>query len=192
MVSIKPCPQVPHPCVFPTLPGMAIPPLLWAKPGCFFSEEIPPDTQCTPSLAQPELFLLCPAFPASRARLPTRFTLLPGSHGQQRGPSLSLLFSDVMCVCVFSLPHSRLKLSPSPSSRVTVSRASSSRSVRTAGGKRKRINVEESEASSSVTISHSASATGNVSIEEIDVDGKFIRLKNTSEQVWKCHTCVTS
>ncbi|NXQ67452.1 LMNB1 protein, partial [Quiscalus mexicanus] len=76
----------------------------------------------------------------------------------------------------------RLKLSPSPSSRVTVSRASSSRSVRTAGGKRKRIDVEESEASSSVTISHSASATGNVSIEEIDVDGKFIRLKNTSEQ----------
>ncbi|NXT71611.1 LMNB1 protein, partial [Chaetops frenatus] len=76
----------------------------------------------------------------------------------------------------------RLKLSPSPSSRVTVSRASSSRSVRVAGGKRKRIDVEESEASSSVTISHSASATGNVSIEEIDVDGKFIRLKNTSEQ----------
>ncbi|NXM36563.1 LMNB1 protein, partial [Oxyruncus cristatus] len=76
----------------------------------------------------------------------------------------------------------RLKLTPSPSSRVTVSRASSSRSVRTAGGKRKRIDVEESEASSSVTISHSASATGNVSIEEIDVDGKFIRLKNTSDQ----------
>ncbi|NXS07977.1 LMNB1 protein, partial [Neodrepanis coruscans] len=76
----------------------------------------------------------------------------------------------------------RLKLSSCPSSRVTVSRASSSRSIRTAGGKRKRIDVEESEASSSVTISHSASATGNVSIEEIDVDGKFIRLKNTSEQ----------
>uniref|UniRef100_K7FYK6 Lamin B1 n=1 Tax=Pelodiscus sinensis TaxID=13735 RepID=K7FYK6_PELSI len=76
----------------------------------------------------------------------------------------------------------RLKLSPSPSSRVTVSRASSSRSMRTTRGKRKRIDVEESEASSSVSISHSASATGNVSIEEIDVDGKFIRLKNTSEQ----------
>ncbi|KAM9137749.1 lamin-B1 [Pangshura tecta] len=76
----------------------------------------------------------------------------------------------------------RLKLSPSPSSRVTVSRASSSRSMRTTRGKRKRIDVEESEASSSVSISHSASATGNVCIEEIDVDGKFIRLKNTSEQ----------
>ncbi|KAF2981035.1 hypothetical protein EK904_010087 [Melospiza melodia maxima] len=57
-----------------------------------------------------------------------------------------------------------------------------SRSVRTAGRKRRRIDVEESEASSSMSISHSASATGNVSIEEIDVDGKFIRLKNTSEQ----------
>ncbi|KAK2511466.1 Lmnb1 [Columba guinea] len=76
----------------------------------------------------------------------------------------------------------RLKLSPSPSSRVTVSRALSSRSVRTTRGKRKRIDVEESEASSSVSISHSASATGNVSIEEIDVDGKFVRLKNSCEQ----------
>ncbi|POI34865.1 hypothetical protein CIB84_001383 [Bambusicola thoracicus] len=57
-----------------------------------------------------------------------------------------------------------------------------SRSIRTTRGKRKRIDVEESEASSSVSISHSASATGNISIEEIDVDGKFIRLKNTSEQ----------
>ncbi|XP_038660906.1 lamin-B1 [Scyliorhinus canicula] len=76
----------------------------------------------------------------------------------------------------------RLKLSPSPSSRVTVSRATSSRSVRTTRGKRKRIDVEESEASSSVSISHLASATGNVVIEEVDVDGKFIRLKNNSEQ----------
>ncbi|XP_067839159.1 lamin-B1 [Heptranchias perlo] len=76
----------------------------------------------------------------------------------------------------------RLKLSPSPSSRVTVSRATSSRSVRTTRGKRKRVDVEESEASSSVSISHHASATGNVVIEEVDVDGKFIRLKNNSEQ----------
>ncbi|XP_047660582.1 lamin-B1 isoform X3 [Tachysurus fulvidraco] len=76
----------------------------------------------------------------------------------------------------------RLKLSPSPSSRVTVSRASSSRSVRTTRGKRKRVDVEESEASSSVSIAHSASATGNVSIDELDVDGKFIRLHNNSDQ----------
>ncbi|XP_061118626.1 lamin-B1 [Conger conger] len=76
----------------------------------------------------------------------------------------------------------RLQLSPSPSSRVTVSRASSSRSVRVARGKRKRVDVEESEASSSVSIAHCASATGNVSIHQLDVDGKFICLHNTSDQ----------
>ncbi|XP_072272116.1 lamin-B1 [Pyxicephalus adspersus] len=76
----------------------------------------------------------------------------------------------------------RLQLSPSPSSRVTVSRASSSRAVRTTRGKRKRVDVEESEASSSVSIAHSASANGNVSIEELDVDGKFIRLKNNADE----------
>ncbi|NXY72821.1 LMNB1 protein, partial [Glareola pratincola] len=76
----------------------------------------------------------------------------------------------------------RLRLSPGPSSQVTVSQASSSHTTHTTRGKRRRIDVEESEASSSVSISHSASATGNVCIEETDVDGKFIRLKNTSQQ----------
>lgn len=77
----------------------------------------------------------------------------------------------------------RLQLSPSPSSRVTVSRASSSsRSVRTARGKRKRVDVEEREASSSVSIAHSASATGPVSVDELDTDGKFIRLHNSGEE----------
>uniref|UniRef100_A0A8C5MYM1 Lamin B1 n=1 Tax=Leptobrachium leishanense TaxID=445787 RepID=A0A8C5MYM1_9ANUR len=84
----------------------------------------------------------------------------------------------------------RLQLSPSPSSRVTVSRASSSRSVRTTRGKRKRVDVEESEASSSVSIAHSASATGNVCIDELDVDGKFVRLKNNSEQIWAANAGV--
>uniref|UniRef100_A0A6Q2XYI6 Lamin B1 n=1 Tax=Esox lucius TaxID=8010 RepID=A0A6Q2XYI6_ESOLU len=77
----------------------------------------------------------------------------------------------------------RLKLSPSPSSRVTVSRAqSSSRSVQTARGKRKRVDVEEQEASSSVSIAHSASATGSVCIDELDTDGKFVRLFNASQE----------
>ncbi|XP_071386641.1 lamin-B1 [Centroberyx affinis] len=77
----------------------------------------------------------------------------------------------------------RLKLSPSPSSRVTVSRASSSsRSVRTTKGKRKRVELEEHEASRSVSIAHSASATGPVCIDELDTDGKFIRLHNTGEE----------
>lgn len=66
---------------------------------------------------------------------------------------------------------------------MTVSRASSSRAVRTTRGKRKRVDVEESEASSSVSIAHSATATGNVSIEELDVDGKFIKLKNNADEV---------
>lgn len=45
------------------------------------------------------------------------------------------------------------------------------------------MDVEESEASSSVSIAHSASATGSVCIDELDVDGNFIRLHNNSEQV---------
>ncbi|KAM6986028.1 lamin-B1 [Aplochiton taeniatus] len=78
----------------------------------------------------------------------------------------------------------RLKLSPSPGSRVTVSRASSSsRSVRTTRGKRKRVDVEEQEASSSsMHISHSATTTGPVAVDEIDTDGKFVRLQNSSEE----------
>ncbi|NXF41798.1 LMNB1 protein, partial [Nyctibius bracteatus] len=75
----------------------------------------------------------------------------------------------------------RLKVCLGPSSQVTVSRASSHTVHRTRGKKRK-IEVEESEASSSVSIFNSASATGKVSIEEIDIDGKFIRLKNISKQ----------
>ncbi|KAJ8401644.1 hypothetical protein AAFF_G00379610 [Aldrovandia affinis] len=57
----------------------------------------------------------------------------------------------------------------------------SSHSVRTTQGKRKR--VAESEASSSVIIAHSASATGNVCIDELDMDGELIRLHNTSAQL---------
>ncbi|KAK0137864.1 Lamin-B1 [Merluccius polli] len=74
-------------------------------------------------------------------------------------------------------------LSPSPSSRVTMSRAtSSSHSVRTTKGKRKRVDVEEQGDGSSVSIAHSASATGAVCIEELDTDGKFIRLHNTGDE----------
>ncbi|CAL8322157.1 unnamed protein product [Lota lota] len=78
----------------------------------------------------------------------------------------------------------RLQLSPSPSSRVTVSRAtSSSRSVRTTKGKRRRVEEEEEQdGSSSVSVAHAASATGVVCIEELDADGRFIRLANTGEQ----------
>ncbi|KAJ7412988.1 Lamin-B2 [Pitangus sulphuratus] len=98
----------------------------------------------------------------------------------------------------------RLKLSPSPSSRVTVSRATSSSSssstslVRSSRGKRKRVEAEElsgsgtsgigtgsisgSSSSSSFQMSQQASATGSISIEEIDLEGKYVQLKNNSEK----------
>ncbi|KAM7134904.1 lamin-B2 isoform 2-T2 [Macrochelys suwanniensis] len=100
----------------------------------------------------------------------------------------------------------RLKLSPSPSSRVTVSKATSSSSststsvVRSSRGKRKRVEAEElsgsgtsgigtgsssgsiSGSSSSFQMSQHASATGGISIEEIDLEGKYVQLKNNSEK----------
>ncbi|XP_004441394.2 PREDICTED: lamin-B2 [Ceratotherium simum simum] len=90
----------------------------------------------------------------------------------------------------------RLKLSPSPSSRVTISRAASSgSSVSTAGrsgrSKRKRLEAEEALGSASSGIgvgsgsfhlAQQASASGSVSIEEIDLEGKFVRLKNSSDK----------
>ncbi|XP_050789708.1 lamin-B2 isoform X2 [Gopherus flavomarginatus] len=100
----------------------------------------------------------------------------------------------------------RLKLSPSPSSRVTVSKATSSSSststsvVRSSRGKRKRVEAEElsgsgtsgigtgsssgstSGSSSSFQVSQQASATGRISIEEIDLEGKYVQLKNNSEK----------
>ncbi|KAL2295094.1 hypothetical protein Nmel_018244, partial [Mimus melanotis] len=98
----------------------------------------------------------------------------------------------------------KLKLSPSPSSRVTVSRATSSSSssstslVRSSRGKRKRIEAEElsgsgtsgigtgsisgSSSSSSFQMSQQASATGSISIEEVDLEGKYVQLKNNSEK----------
>ncbi|XP_037679783.1 lamin-B2 isoform X2 [Choloepus didactylus] len=95
----------------------------------------------------------------------------------------------------------RLKLSPSPSSRVTISRAtsSSSSSMSTAGRpgrKRKRLEVEESlgtgssgigtgsstGSTGSFQVSQQASASGSVTIEEIDLEGKFVQLKNNSDK----------
>ncbi|XP_017730386.1 PREDICTED: lamin-B2 isoform X1 [Rhinopithecus bieti] len=95
----------------------------------------------------------------------------------------------------------RLKLSPSPSSRVTVSRAtsSSSGSSTSAAGrlgrsKRKRLEVEEplgsgpsvlgtgTGGSGGFHLAQQASASGSVSIEEIDLEGKFVQLKNNSDK----------
>uniref|UniRef100_A0A8D2DLH5 Lamin-B2 n=1 Tax=Sciurus vulgaris TaxID=55149 RepID=A0A8D2DLH5_SCIVU len=94
----------------------------------------------------------------------------------------------------------RLKLSPSPSSRVTISRAtssSSSSSLSAAGrsgrSKRRRLEVEEppgsgssgigsGSSSSSFHLAQQASATGSITIEEIDLEGRFVRLKNNSDK----------
>ncbi|XP_062040903.1 lamin-B2 isoform X1 [Lepus europaeus] len=90
----------------------------------------------------------------------------------------------------------RLKLTPSPSSRVTVSRASASSSgssVSTAGragrGKRRRLEAEELVGSgpgagsgSSFRLAQQASATGAVGIEEVDLEGRFVQLKNSSDK----------
>uniref|UniRef100_A0A8B9HPD0 Lamin B2 n=1 Tax=Astyanax mexicanus TaxID=7994 RepID=A0A8B9HPD0_ASTMX len=77
----------------------------------------------------------------------------------------------------------RLKLSPSPSSRVTVSRstASSSSSRTTRSTKRKRVE-EEPVSAPSVRISQQAEATGGVTVEEIDLEGKSVTLKNNADK----------
>ncbi|XP_063002926.1 lamin-B2 [Elgaria multicarinata webbii] len=98
----------------------------------------------------------------------------------------------------------RLKLTPSPPSRITVSRATSSSSAaatsssasvtRSGRGKRKRLAAEEfsgsfssgigtgAGSSSSFQMSQEASAKGSVSIEEVDPEGKYVQLKNRSDQ----------
>uniref|UniRef100_A0A671EMS4 Lamin-B2 n=1 Tax=Rhinolophus ferrumequinum TaxID=59479 RepID=A0A671EMS4_RHIFE len=95
----------------------------------------------------------------------------------------------------------RLKLSPSPSSRVTISRATSSSSgssMATAGrsgrSKRRRLEAEEPPGTGSSSIgsgggggsfhrAQQASASGSVSIEEVDLEGRFVQLKNSSDKV---------
>ncbi|CAO2641353.1 Lmnb2 [Lemmus lemmus] len=94
----------------------------------------------------------------------------------------------------------RLKLSPSPSSRVTISQATSSSSsssgvgmsVGRGRGKRRRLETEDtqgsrSSASGSVMgsgsrLAQQAAVTGVVSIDEVDLEGRFVRLKNSSDK----------
>ncbi|XP_078279729.1 lamin-B2 [Rhinoraja longicauda] len=74
----------------------------------------------------------------------------------------------------------RLKLSPSPSTKITVSRATSSSAVHTSRSKRKRVEIEEPRESSQVKETHSSD--GFISIEPIDLEGKFVCLSNDSEK----------
>ncbi|KAM9312463.1 lamin-B3-like [Gastrophryne carolinensis] len=77
----------------------------------------------------------------------------------------------------------RLQLSPSPAQRSTVSRTSSCQTSRVVRGKKRKL--EESERTPSrpgYKIIQEASSSGPVSIEEIDPEGKFLKLVNNSDK----------
>uniref|UniRef100_A0A8C7JM10 Lamin B2 n=1 Tax=Oncorhynchus kisutch TaxID=8019 RepID=A0A8C7JM10_ONCKI len=77
----------------------------------------------------------------------------------------------------------RLKLSPSPSGRVTVSRAMGTGSSRSSWAKRKRVELqEESVVVPQVHINQEAEAIGSITIEETDLEGKCVTLKNDSDK----------
>ncbi|XP_036873941.2 lamin-B2 isoform X2 [Manis javanica] len=92
----------------------------------------------------------------------------------------------------------RLKLSPSPSSRVTISRAalssggSAQASGRSGRSKRKRVEAEEPSSGPSglgiggsgggFHLAQQTSASGSVGIEEVDPEGRFVQLRNSSEK----------
>uniref|UniRef100_A0A8C8DRK5 Lamin A/C n=1 Tax=Oryzias sinensis TaxID=183150 RepID=A0A8C8DRK5_9TELE len=88
----------------------------------------------------------------------------------------------------------RLRLSPSPPpTRVTGSRSSVGRSVHSSAqsspAKRRRPNEADSEASSygggalaRTRITQQASASGRVTVDEVDLDGKYVRLSNKADE----------
>uniref|UniRef100_A0A674EP89 Lamin A n=1 Tax=Salmo trutta TaxID=8032 RepID=A0A674EP89_SALTR len=90
----------------------------------------------------------------------------------------------------------RLRLSPSPPpTRVTVSRTTGSghtlttRTSGTASAKKRRLNDNDSETSSlaggAVTrtrIAQQASASGRVTVDEVDLEGKYVRLSNKANE----------
>ncbi|XP_061856531.1 lamin-L(III) isoform X2 [Colius striatus] len=75
----------------------------------------------------------------------------------------------------------RLNLSPSPPSHSTATQAPS-QGRRFLRGKRKMREAKKRGHSAGFTTLHHASSSGNISIEEIDEDGKFVRLKNNSDE----------
>ncbi|NXR78518.1 LAML3 protein, partial [Pycnonotus jocosus] len=76
----------------------------------------------------------------------------------------------------------RLKLSPSPSPHSTATQAAGQGRRFLHGKKRKIKETKKREHSSAFKTIQHVSATGNISIEEIDADGKFVRLKNHSDE----------
>ncbi|XP_018601144.2 lamin-A-like [Scleropages formosus] len=92
----------------------------------------------------------------------------------------------------------RLRLSPSPPpTRVTVSRTTGSgsharvvnSSAMNSSSKKRRLNDTDSEASSTAggamartRITQQASASGRVTVDEVDLEGKYVRLSNKADQ----------
>ncbi|NXD76600.1 LAML3 protein, partial [Halcyon senegalensis] len=81
----------------------------------------------------------------------------------------------------------RLKLSPSPSSQSTTTQAVSQGRRFLPGKKRKMKEAKKRGHSGGFKTVERASSSGNVSIEEIDADGKYVRLKNNSDEDQPLH-----
>ncbi|NXT03568.1 LAML3 protein, partial [Jacana jacana] len=81
----------------------------------------------------------------------------------------------------------RLKLSPSQSSHSTATQATSQGRRFLQGKKRKMKEARKRGHSAGFKTVQHASSSGNVSIEEIDADGKFVRLKNNSDEDQSLH-----
>ncbi|NWS67012.1 LAML3 protein, partial [Crotophaga sulcirostris] len=84
----------------------------------------------------------------------------------------------------------RLKLSPSPSSHSTATQETSQERRFLHGRKRKMKETKKRGHSAGFKSVDYASSSGNVSIEEIDADGKFVRLRNNSDEDQPLHGCV--
>lgn len=81
--------------------------------------------------------------------------------------------------CLLHLP--RLRLSPSPTSQRSRGRTSSHSSQSQGGGSAtKKRKLESSESRSS--FSQHARTSGRVAVEEVDEEGKFVRLRNKSNE----------
>ncbi|XP_010177228.1 PREDICTED: lamin-L(III)-like [Mesitornis unicolor] len=81
----------------------------------------------------------------------------------------------------------RLKLSPSPPSHSTAPQETSQGRRFLHGKKRKMKEAKKRGHSAAFKTVEHASFSGNISIEEIDADGKFVRLKNNSDEDQPLH-----
>uniref|UniRef100_A0A3P8Y4N9 Lamin A n=1 Tax=Esox lucius TaxID=8010 RepID=A0A3P8Y4N9_ESOLU len=72
----------------------------------------------------------------------------------------------------------RLRLSPSPPPTRVASTSSSRNSSGTASAKKRRLNDNDSETSSLAQ----ASASGRVTVDEVDLEGKYVRLSNKADE----------